>query len=134
MGKTKATWRDSGGDNHPVVHVSAIDADTFCRWASNTSGYDVSLLSVEDYEKAKASDTRPIWYAREGTTDTEDVNIVGNAWDIVGVGNQYKMIGGSYACTPNSCAGYDEKSPHYIQSITNYDTADYIGFVVQITY
>ncbi len=42
----------SGRDKHPVVYVSMYDAEAFCEWATQVTGYDIQLPTETQWEKA----------------------------------------------------------------------------------
>ena len=50
--KEGVTWRDSGGVDHPVVHVSWNDAKAFGEWLSRRSGQTIVLPTEAQWEYA----------------------------------------------------------------------------------
>ena len=49
-------WKDGeypqGKANHPVLFVSLDDADAYCAWVSNETGWKIVVPSAEQWEKA----------------------------------------------------------------------------------
>jgi formylglycine-generating enzyme len=48
-------------DDHPVVHVTWYDAAMFCRWMSETSGFEVTLPTEAQWENAACGGQRIVW-------------------------------------------------------------------------
>ena len=73
-----ASWRDSGGDDYPVVHVSWDDAEAFCKWLSKKSGEKIRLPTEVEWEyAARAGADAPIYpeeSARGGACDSSPLN------------------------------------------------------------
>ncbi len=73
--KPGATWRDSGGRDHPVVNVSWNDAKAFCEWLSDRSGKVIRLATEAEWEyAARANTTTPFWTGENLTTDQANYN------------------------------------------------------------
>ncbi|MCP4548455.1 MAG: SUMF1/EgtB/PvdO family nonheme iron enzyme [bacterium] len=65
--KKGATWRESGGKNHPVVHVSWKDAQEFCRWLSERTGERIRLPTEAEWEYATRAGMESATYAGDLT-------------------------------------------------------------------
>ena len=102
-----ATWRFPNGidpaiSNMSVTQVSYNDAIAYCEWSGTT------LPSYEEYWKLTAKDDRNINITSSQILAPENVNIIGNTWDITtssNPGNEIRLAGGSYLCSKNSCDG-----------------------------
>ncbi len=100
-------WRNPRGEapaspNFPVTQVSYNDALAYCEWAG------VRLPTYEEYWIKVAKDKNPIITNDLQIYPLNQVNIVGNTWDITATKNSNKelrLAGGSYLCNKNTCDG-----------------------------
>ncbi|MCP4655928.1 MAG: formylglycine-generating enzyme family protein, partial [bacterium] len=61
--KEGVSWRDSGGADHPVVHVSWNDAQEFCKWLSAQVAGRIRLPTEAEWEYAARAGTETATYA-----------------------------------------------------------------------
>lgn len=103
-----ANWRTPDGVNKPdskelpVTQVSYNDAIAYCKWAKKR------LPTYEEYWELIKNDTRVIVSEnRLPISNINDVNILGNVWDITEVedGNSVRLAGGSLFCSKYTCNG-----------------------------
>jgi len=101
------SWRSPNGepisnDNLPVTQISYNDALAYCKWAG------VKLPTYDQYWKAVKNDKRPVISESDSIEEINNVNIVGNVWDLTTTENikgEIRLAGGSYLCSPNICHG-----------------------------
>jgi sulfatase modifying factor 1 len=111
---TEARWRDIRGADwlhpwgpqsdvrdkadHPVTLVSWDDAVSFCRWASQVTGYRVGLPSELEWEKAaRGTDGRP-WPWGEEPPDATRCNYRNHVGDTTLVGHHSPRGDSPYHC------------------------------------
>ena len=103
-----ANWRTPDGVNNlnskelPVTQVSYNDALAYCKWAKKR------LPTYKEYWELIKSDTRVIVSDNKfPISKINEVNIVGNVWDITEVenGNSVRLAGGSLFCSETTCNG-----------------------------
>ncbi len=88
----------SGKDNHPVNYVSWLDAQAFCKWASELLKRTVRLPSEAEWEKAARGTDGRTYPWGEAAPDKNRANYGGNIGDTTLVG-QYSPQGDSpYGC------------------------------------
>ena len=124
-----ATWLKPDGentseDNMPVTQVSYKDAVEYCKWAG------VSLPTYKQYWKLVSSDDRLIVSDNKyPISPVDEVNIVGNVWDITEPVNsdQVRLAGGSLFCSIDTCHGTQEDRELYVDKETG---NIHIGFSV----
>jgi len=115
-----ATWRLPNGktapkSTDPVTQVSYNDALAYCEWAK------VRLPSYEEYWAAVEADKRGIVMNNTQMLAVENVNVVGNTWDITtstNVGGEIRLAGGSYLCAPTTCNGTEPDRVLYVSTDT----------------
>jgi len=101
-----ANWRNPDGVHKPnskelpVTQVSYNDALAYCKWAKKR------LPTYEEYWELIKNDTR-IVVCNNKFPISNDVNILGNVWDITEVedGNSVRLAGGSLFCSEKTCNG-----------------------------
>ena len=105
----RATWRLPDGEHTvdspslPITQVSYNDAIAYCKWAK------VRLPTYAEYWQLVKNDHRPI--VSENIlpiSDVNQVNIVGNVWDITEPRSkldQVRLAGGSLFCSEATCDG-----------------------------
>ena len=111
-----ATWLKPDGentseDNMPVTQVSYKDAVEYCKWAG------VSLPTYNQYWELVSSDDRLIVSDNKyPISPVDEVNIVGNVWDITEPINsdQVRLAGGSLFCSIDTCHGTQEDRELYV--------------------
>ncbi|MED5269751.1 MAG: SUMF1/EgtB/PvdO family nonheme iron enzyme [Bacteroidota bacterium] len=124
-----ATWLKPDGentseDNMPVTQVSYKDAVEYCKWAG------VSLPTYKQYWELVSSDDRLIVSDNNyPISPVDEVNIVGNVWDITEPINsdQVRLAGGSIFCSIDTCHGTQEDRELYVDKETG---NIHIGFSV----
>ncbi len=124
-----ATWLKPDGentseDNMPVTQVSYKDAVEYCKWAG------VSLPTYKQYWELVSSDDRLIISDNNyPISPVDEVNIVGNVWDITEPINsdQVRLAGGSLFCSIDTCHGTQEDRELYVDKETG---NIHIGFSV----
>jgi len=124
-----ATWLKPDGentseDNMPVTQVSYKDAVEYCKWAG------VSLPTYNQYWELVSSDDRLIVSDNKyRISPVDEVNIVGNVWDITEPINsdQVRLAGGSLFCSIDTCHGTQEDRELYVDKETG---NIHIGFSV----
>ena len=115
-----ATWLRPDGENIsidslPVTQVSYKDAIEYCKWAG------ASLPTYKQYWKLVSSDERLIVSDNKyPISPVEEVNIVGNVWDITEPVNsdQVRLAGGSLFCSIDTCHGTQEDRELYVDKET----------------
>ena len=115
-----ATWLKPDGentseDNMPVTQVSYKDAVEYCKWAG------VSLPTYNQYWELVSSDDRLIVSDNKyPISPVDEVNIVGNVWDITEPINsdQVRLAGGSLFCSIDTCHGTQEDRELYVDKET----------------
>ena len=115
-----ASWLRPDGENIsidslPVTQVSYKDAIEYCKWAG------ASLPTYKQYWKLVSSDERLIVSDNKyPISPVEEVNIVGNVWDITEPVNsdQVRLAGGSLFCSIDTCHGTQEDRELYVDKET----------------
>lgn len=65
FGEEERGW-SADAPEQPVVRVSALEAEAFCRWLSARSGLRVRLPAEGEWERAcRAGTTTPLWFGSE---------------------------------------------------------------------
>ena len=116
----KVTWKSPNGNpvlnqNLPVTQISYNDAIAYCNWAG------VKLPTYKEYWKAVSNDKRPIVSQANSIQEVNNVNIVGNVWDLTlteNVKGEIRLAGGSYLCSPNTCHGTQPNRKLYVDKET----------------
>ena len=116
----KVNWRSPNGNpvlnqNLPVTQISYNDAIAYCNWAG------VKLPTYKEYWKAVSNDKRPIVSQANSIQEVNNVNIVGNVWDLTSTENvkgEIRLAGGSYLCSPNTCHGTQPNRKLYVDKET----------------
>ena len=116
----KVTWKSPNGNpvlnqNLPVTQISYNDAIAYCNWAG------VKLPTYKEYWKAVSNDRRPIVSQANSIQEVNNVNIVGNVWDLTlteNIKGEIRLAGGSYLCSPNTCHGTQPDRKLYVDKET----------------
>ncbi|MEM9001339.1 MAG: SUMF1/EgtB/PvdO family nonheme iron enzyme [Bacteroidota bacterium] len=124
-----ATWQNPFGktsakDGSPVTQVSYNDAIAYCKWSNSR------LPNYKEYWKLVQQDTRKINISSHGLQLAEQVNIVGNVWDITITENksgEIRLAGGSYLCSKNTCDGSNPDRKLFVDKTTGNSN---IGFSI----
>lgn len=125
-----ANWRFPDAENKvaspnlPVTQVSYNDALAYCKWAEKR------LPTYDEYWELVKTDNRIIVSENMmPISDVEEVNIVGNVWDITELQSDgsVRLAGGSLFCSKNTCHGTVKERELYVDK----ETANvHIGFSV----
>jgi len=109
------TWRRPDGQNvapsnYAVTQVSYNDALAYAQWSKT------SIPTYEDYWDLVKGDTRHINATSTGILPIDQVNIVGNVWDITQPDalGRIRLAGGSYLCDQNTCNGTSADRELYV--------------------
>ncbi len=112
-------WRCPDGrsyalPNEPVRQVSYNDASAYAAW-TNTE-----LPSYENYWTYVAEDKRSINVNSSSILDAQQVNLIGNVWEITALDTQgrVRLVGGSYLCDKNTCNGTEKNRLLYVDPTT----------------
>ena len=100
------TWQFPDGVNqaregYAVTQVSYNDALAYTKWNGST------IPTYKEYWELVQGDTRLINETSFGILPIDQVNIVGNVWDITKPDplGRIRLAGGSYLCDKNTCNG-----------------------------
>ncbi|MBQ22735.1 MAG: hypothetical protein CMD32_04990 [Flavobacteriales bacterium] len=101
------SWKSPNGKsidnlNLPVTQISYNDALAYCKWAG------VKLPTYDQYWNAVKNDKRTVVSESTSIKEINNVNIVGNVWDITlteNIKGEIRLAGGSYLCSPSTCHG-----------------------------
>ncbi len=112
-------WRCPDGqtearDEFAVTQVSYNDAQAYADWAK------VSLPDYNQYWELTKNDKRLINENAPSILPADQVNIVGNVWDITipDKQNRIRLAGGSYLCNKSSCNGTSPNRVLYVDKET----------------
>ncbi len=107
----------------PVTQISFNDAHAFAKWDNSR------IPTYEEYWALIEGDSRPININNNGILPIEQVNIVGNVWEITqkDKNGQIRLAGGSYLCNTRSCDGSNPDRVLYVDPLTG---NTHIGFAV----
>lgn len=112
-------WRCPNGldtirPDEPVRQVSFMDALAYAEWAN------VELPSYKTYWQLTKNDPRPINENSPSILPLDQVNLVGNLWEITkpDVLGRVRLAGGSYLCNENSCNGTSPDRVLHVDQIT----------------
>jgi len=126
--KENIDWRNPDGENkakgnYAVTQVSYNDALAYAQWKK------VHIPSYEEYWSIVQKDQRPINENAPQILPIEDVNIVGNVWDLTKPDElgRVRLAGGSYLCNKNSCNGTSQDRILHVDMITG---NTHIGFSI----
>lgn len=99
---------------NPVTQVSYNDALAYANWVGK------KLPTYEQYWGLIASDTRKINTFSNQIFPPNQVNLIGNVWEITTPDNQgrIRLAGGSYLCNVNTCNGTDPQRELFVDKIT----------------
>jgi len=117
------TGRVVAQGNDPVTQVSYNDALAYAAWSKTT------IPGYESYWQLVDNDKRPINFASHTILPLDQVNILGNVWELTspGVYGNIRLAGGSYLCDINTCNGTSKER----ELLVDKETANsHIGFVV----
>ncbi len=115
-----ATWHapngiDSSKMNMPITQVSYNDAIAYCNWAN------VKLPSYQEYWDLANFDKKKIIKNDRQIYEANEVNIIGNVWDITTTekGNgDIRLAGGSFLCNVTTCDGTNPSRVLYVDKTT----------------
>ncbi len=121
-------WRCPDGfhyakDKEAVRQVSYNDALAYCNWAQK------EIPSYSNYWDIAEKDTRPINANSPEILPLDQVNLVGNIWELTLPDklDRIRLAGGSYLCNPNSCNGTNQNRELHVDRTTG---NSHIGFAV----
>ena len=115
-----ANWKKPDGINNsidslPVTQVSYNDAVAYCKWVGlSLPTYEQYWDIVDDDDRLIVSDNLyPI-------LPVNDVNVVGNVWDITKPinSNKVRLAGGSLFCSIDTCHGTQKDRELFIDKET----------------
>ena len=110
--------------NYPVTQVSYNDALAYCAWKK------CRLPSYNEYWRMVSDDHRPKILAYPGIEPLDQVNIIGNVWEITDSFNQngeIRLAGGSYLCDVHTCDGASPERRLFVDRETG---NSHVGFCV----
>jgi len=85
-----AHWRagapPEGKENHPVVYVSWEDAQKYCEWVSEGTGWTVRLPTEAEWEKAASWDPRKRRKTKYPWGDEWNAKLCNSGWNLAKVG------------------------------------------------
>ncbi len=123
-----ANWQKPDGKtdakpDFPVTQVSLNDARAYCTWSGTR------LPTYEEYWELVREDKRSIAFNMSSFFPIEDVNIVGNVWEITASDDpmRVRLAGGSIFCDKNTCNGIAKERALYVDAMTG---NLHIGFAV----
>ena len=109
------TWRYPDGKhpakaNYAITQVSYNDAAAYAKWSKTT------IPTYEEYWDLVKGDTRHVNATSTGILPIDQVNIVGNVWDITQPDKlgRIRLAGGSYLCDKNTCNGTSADRELYV--------------------
>ena len=113
-------WRCPDGlsyarPEYPITQVSYNDALAYCQWAGGR------LPSYEEFWQLSQKDTRPVVESAPQIFPLEQVNIIGNVWDMTiteRADAHIRLAGGSYLCNKNTCNGTSSDRVLFIDKMT----------------
>lgn len=108
------TGRVEAQSHDPVTQVSYNDALAYATWSNQ------KLPDYENYWQLASIDTRPINFASNTILPIDQVNILGNIWELTTPGKygNIRLAGGSYLCDKNTCNGTSKDRELLIDKIT----------------
>lgn len=116
-----ANWRKPDGINEvksgdlPVTQVSYNDAIAYCKWSGSR------LPTYNEYWRLIVDDQRRVITDNRGPISAvNEVNIVGNVWEITSTENNgnIRLAGGSLFCSPNTCHGTTKERELFVDKQT----------------
>lgn len=117
------TGMEPAKDTDPVTQVSYNDAVAYSKWVQ------AELPDYENYWELAGPDMRPINAASLAILPVDQVNIIGNVWEITTpdpYGN-IRLAGGSFLCDKNTCDGTSKDRELLVDKITG---NSHIGFAI----
>ena len=121
-------WRCPTGmhpakDSDPVTQVSYNDALAYAEWKQ------AKLPDYETYWELASRDKRAINFSSFEILPIDQVNIIGNVWEITtpGIYGNIRLAGGSYLCDENTCNGTSKDRELLVDKITG---NSHIGFAI----
>lgn len=121
-------WRCPTGEmvaknDEPVTQVCYLDANAYAEWAG------LKLPTYTKYWEVVSNDTRNINSGTSQILPIDQVNIVGNVWEITtpDAYRRIRLAGGSYLCNETTCNGTSSSRLLYVDQETG---NSHIGFAV----
>lgn len=112
-------WRNPDGtararDDFPVTQVSYNDALEYVEWKG------AKIPTYDEYWKLVENDTRIINESSSGILPCDQVNLVGNVWEITQPDSfgRIRLAGGSFLCDQNTCNGTNRDRELYVDAAT----------------